>query len=362
MSLKPTILDTKFAIITSFNNLNDNFFPFIVAAVPSKCELEMLDDSDLARTPTASASGGDGAEFAAAKYVLKSPLACGDTASMLGGCEVGDCPSEASEGTDHSQSVHHHDQTALTVFEKAKASVESSLLSDPPEIGLKEKPKPLPPSSEWLWSLLNTDLFHPCPHHATLRKNECNFFCFGCTGSRNDGMALCRHCLVTHTCDGAVRMFQIRRYMYQNVVHAEDLASTRYDLSGIQAYCINSKRAILLHPKPAPPTALAAPAFENKCRGCLIPLRPDCMYCSLRCKVDVDFGLEPATPFLSRAPGPVKSVKGTSADWADTGVYNLYNGTGTDLSVSRRWSSQETVSFTGSKRRKLMRPRRSHVM
>lgn len=295
----------------------------------------MLDDSELACTPTASASGGDGVEFCDPKYVVKSPLACGDTASMLGGCEVGgDCPSEASEGTQEDK-----DGDLCGVF---------------------------PPNSEWLWSLLNTHLFHPCPQHSNLRKNECNFFCFGVnTGNvqngNGNGMALCRHCLAAQSGSSRAVMFQIRRYMYQNVVHAEDLASTHYDLSGIQAYCINSKRAILLHPKPAPPTALAAPAFENKCRGCLIPLRPDCMYCSLRCKVDIDFGLEPSTPFLSTAPGPMKSVKGTSADCAETAYAHMGVGR-TDSMITRRWSSNDSISFTGSKRRKLVCPQRSHVM
>jgi hypothetical protein len=336
--------------------------------VSSKLKLEMLDDSELACTPTASASGGDGAEFCDPKYVVKSPLACGDTASMLGGCEVADCPSEVSEGTqEETQSggdqaalnaYHHHHHYHKVVHQKSHETQ-------------KDKDGDLcvfPPNSEWLWSLLNTHLFHPCPQHSNLRKNECNFFCFGVNigvGVQNgngSGMALCRHCLATQTegSSGTIRMFQIRRYMYQNVVHAEDLASTRYDLSGIQAYCINSKRAILLHPKPAPPTAQATPAFENKCRGCLIPLRPDCMYCSLRCKVDVDFGHEPATPFLSTAPGPMKSVKGTSVV---SGAETHYIGVGrTDSMITRRWSSHDSISFAGSKRRKLVCPQRSHAM
>ncbi len=38
-----------------------------------------------------------------------------------------------------------------------------------------------------------------------------------------------------------------------------------------------------------------APASPS-CRGCEKPLRSDCQYCSLRCKVDVQYGRAPHTP------------------------------------------------------------------
>lgn len=38
------------------------------------------------------------------------------------------------------------------------------------------------------------------------------------------------------------------------------------------------------------------PAFDHTCTACHKPLRHDCTYCSLRCKVDVEFGLAPITP------------------------------------------------------------------
>lgn len=40
--------------------------------------------------------------------------------------------------------------------------------------------------------------------------------------------------------------FQCRRY--QTCVHVDDIQPL-YDVSGVQAYCINSKRAVLIHPK-----------------------------------------------------------------------------------------------------------------
>lgn len=124
----------------------------------------------------------------------------------------------------------------------------------------------------------------------------------------------------------------------------------------LQAYCINSKRAVLIHPKAAAPTQ-QCPVFDNTCRcgrialhctsrwscgavahsclqgrrlgfgwrsmqlphfslglppcrqrstlsrlcsrrrrGCDKPLRNDCTYCSLKCKADVQYGRVPCTP------------------------------------------------------------------
>lgn len=35
---------------------------------------------------------------------------------------------------------------------------------------------------------------------------------------------------------------------YQTCVHVDDIQPL-YDVSGVQAYCINSRRAVLIHPK-----------------------------------------------------------------------------------------------------------------
>ncbi|KFM26353.1 hypothetical protein F751_4846 [Auxenochlorella protothecoides] len=88
-------------------------------------------------------------------------------------------------------------------------------------------------------------------------------------------------CLDSHgDCPGPV--FQIRKYMYQTCVHVEDIAPL-HDVTGIQAYLINSKRALLIHSKISA-LASANSALDEICRGCQRPLRSDCQYCSLHCK------------------------------------------------------------------------------
>lgn len=264
--------------------------------------------------------------------------ACGDTASMLGVCED-PIPNICNEEiiSPPGKTVSEANQNVVDV----KASIK---YEDPFHNCIPRYPG-------WLWGLLNAEMFEPCTHHPGLRKNECNFFCFSCTPDL--GRALCRHCLPSHDCPRSSRIFQIRRYMYQNVVHTEDLTE-HYDLAGVQAYCINARRAVLLRPKPPPSTAIAAPAFANNCRGCAVPLRPDCTYCCLKCKVDVDFGVEPATPGPRRPPGPAKgTVEGGSAE---------VTLTFRSVECCRNSSEEGGSSLTGSKRRKICQPQRSHVL
>ena len=238
----------------------------------------------------------------------------------------------------------------------------------------------------WVTGLTTATLFNPCAHHPGAHKNECNIFCFTCTPAT--GQAMCRHCLPYHDCGNATCSFQIRRYMYQNVVHSEDINSY-YDISGVQTYCINARRAVLVKPKPPPATAAAAPAFQHQCRGCRVPLRPDCEFCSFKCKVDVDYGMEaePVTPWLAAdgGRGPAKTVGGGGGGGGTSfcGVGGVIGGgagraasTGllgvetADLSegyhhhhrMGRMASEAPTLTtFTGCKRRKLGRPLRSHL-
>lgn len=60
------------------------------------------------------------------------------------------------------------------------------------------------------------------------------------------------------------------------------------------------------------------PAFDHSCLGCHKPLRHDCTYCSLRCKVDVEFGLAPITPKGCAAGAllPRESAGGSAVDAA----------------------------------------------
>lgn len=102
--------------------------------------------------------------------------------------------------------------------------------------------------------------FHHCPKHPDMRRNECTFFCTACSPAT--GRALCRGCLDGHDCQGTV--FQIRKYMYQTCIRVEDLAPLT-DITGVQAYLINSKRAVLIHPKAASPMG-SSTILEDTCR------------------------------------------------------------------------------------------------
>lgn len=122
---------------------------------------------------------------------------------------------------------------------------------------------------DWLSCLFSLSMFHPCPRHPGVKRNECNFFCARC--SPREGQAYCRMCLDSHgDCPGPV--FQIRKYMYQTCVHVEDIAPL-HDVTGIQAYLINSKRALLIHSKISA-LASANSALDEICRCplCLVLL------------------------------------------------------------------------------------------
>lgn len=213
----------------------------------------------------------------------------------------------------------------------------------------------------WLAGLLTADLFKACRSHPTQKKNECKFFCECCTPIT--GRAMCRHCLEVHdrTCcsDG----FQIRRYMYQNVVHAEDLA-VRYDISRVQQYSINERKAILIHPKVAPVTARTAPAFSNECRSCSVPLNPERHYCCLKCKVDLDYGVEPPTPVSNTDPGLSVASYGvqTATPLRTIRAYSALDGSESRSTGAQQLTESPGSSTGGSKRRKADRPQRSHLM
>lgn len=145
----------------------------------------------------------------------------------------------------------------------------------------------------WTSVLCTTEFFQPCSMHASLKKNECNYFCSTCP----ERAALCRHCVQEHQCSSSEGIFfQIRRYMYRYVVHLDDL-NQYFDSAGIQSYCINQRKAVLLNPKDSSSNISAAPVFDNQCDTCKVPLRPDCQYCCLDCKATAYSGLiAPQTP------------------------------------------------------------------
>lgn len=148
-----------------------------------------------------------------------------------------------------------------------------------------------------LWMLgLFEEFFHPCRRHAGYSGNECKFLWFSSFGKHSlDFAILCKHCL--NDCKSFGTCLQVCRYMYQNVIRVEDLSGL-YNPSGIQAYTINGKRAVLIQPRIPSPRALIMPVFKNVCDSCNVPLRPDCTYCSLYCKLWSQTSIEPQTPPL----------------------------------------------------------------
>ena len=121
--------------------------------------------------------------------------------------------------------------------------------------------------------------FHPCPRHPQQKKNESNFYVWSSYGS----FVCCRHCMEEPSNFHGDLVFQIRRYMHREVVLVEDLSKVR-DCRGIQSYYINQKKAVLLSPKEQ--QADSTPAFDTTCVTCDVPLRPDCMFCSLICELN----------------------------------------------------------------------------
>lgn len=220
-------------------------------------------------------------------------------------------------------------------------------------------------------------------------------------------------------------------------MHVDDIQPL-FDVSGVQAYCINSRRAVLIHPKvgaaaglaerwagcrpvgcsagavwrglarrlpacctlnPAPPRSgppplpqnvekeQKCPAFDHSCLGCHKPLRHDCTFCSLRCKVDVEFGLAPITPkggaagaLLTRDTAGGSDAVGAAVAAAVaaaaqpryvpagrlTAVKRLAPSAAAaasslDVSHATRTSSGLDASRGGGKRRKAVVPERSFV-
>ena len=124
----------------------------------------------------------------------------------------------------------------------------------------------------WLFELVSKDFFHPCEKHKHSKKNDCTFFCITC-GCK----PFCQHCLKDHSCH---EVLQIRRYVYHDVVKAQDV-NKYFDTSGVQTYIINGSRVIFLRDRPQ----LKPTKTLNACRTCKRATREPFCFCSLRCKI-----------------------------------------------------------------------------
>ncbi|KAM7260959.1 hypothetical protein ACFE04_026434 [Oxalis oulophora] len=76
----------------------------------------------------------------------------------------------------------------------------------------------------WLQVFLSEKFFNSCIIHQNLKKNEKNIFCLDCC------ITICTHCVSPHS---SHRLFQIRRYVYHDVLRLDD-ACQLIDCSDIQ--------------------------------------------------------------------------------------------------------------------------------
>ncbi|KAI3438419.1 hypothetical protein D9Q98_000850 [Chlorella vulgaris] len=348
-------------------------------------------------TPASSADEAD----LQIKNVLKSPLAKHDQVSAAQ-------PSPSEDDSQHSGGAPAVDSRPAG----------QGVVDQPPQAAAAAAPAdffaaaaaaavPRVPSSgspaPWLMGLFESSLFEAvgCPCHpgtmrnGVVKRNENNQYCLGCTHAH--GVGMCKLCLPAHAASCPGRVFQIRKYMYQTCVHVEDIQPL-YDVSGVQAYCINSRRAVLIQPKNMEKEQ-KCPAFDHTCTGCHKPLRHDCTYCSLRCKVDVQYGLAPSTPrgaaattrgdsgnglepaaaaaaaamvlttqprqqAVSRMPAMKRSPFAAASGSAAAAAAGGFRAAACSLDVShatRCSSGLETAGSSRSKRRKTERPARSHI-
>ncbi|XP_072988341.1 protein RGF1 INDUCIBLE TRANSCRIPTION FACTOR 1-like [Typha latifolia] len=124
----------------------------------------------------------------------------------------------------------------------------------------------------WLEAMLSEKFFNPCMIHEANKKNEKNIFCLDCCSS------FCPQCLPPHR---PHRLFQIRRYVYHDVVRVEDLEKL-IDCSSVQSYTTNSAKVVFLNER-----SQSRPfrCSGNACRSCDRPLQDQYLFCSLSCKV-----------------------------------------------------------------------------
>lgn len=127
-------------------------------------------------------------------------------------------------------------------------------------------------SPEWKSRLCASTFFGPCPIHAFEPKNECTYFCIDAPFAP----PLCAHCVPL--VNPGLRLMQIRRYMYRNVVKYDDIMK-HMDVSGVQTYTVNGSGVVSIQPK-----AGASVQIASVCRCCHKAIRPGATHCSIMCK------------------------------------------------------------------------------
>ncbi|XP_073313789.1 protein RGF1 INDUCIBLE TRANSCRIPTION FACTOR 1-like isoform X1 [Primulina huaijiensis] len=124
----------------------------------------------------------------------------------------------------------------------------------------------------WLLALLREKFFNGCIIHEDSKKNEKNVFCLDCCEG------ICSHCFVHHP---SHRLFQIRRYVYHNVIRLGD-ADKLMDCAQVQSYTTNNSKVVFLRER-----AQSRPGRGggNLCISCDRNLQDSFLFCSLSCKL-----------------------------------------------------------------------------
>ncbi|KAF7825341.1 tRNA-intron endonuclease [Senna tora] len=125
----------------------------------------------------------------------------------------------------------------------------------------------------WLQVLLTEKFYNACIIHEDAKKNEKNVYCLDCC------ISLCPHCLAPHR---SHPLFQIRRYVYHDVIRLDDAAKL-IDCTSVQSYTTNSAKVVFLNQRPQTRNFRGS---GNFCSTCDRSLQDPYQFCSLSCKID----------------------------------------------------------------------------
>lgn len=182
----------------------------------------------------------------------------------------------------------------------------------------------------WLDFLLSEKFYAACVNHLSARKNEKNMFCVDCR------VGICQHCVSDHT---SHRLLQIRRYVYHDVIRLHDLQKL-VDCTRVQAYVINSARAVFLNQRPQ---LKSSKMLGNSCQSCERSLQDAYRFCSLACKVKAIWGNDD-----QQSNCLLPRTQSDYADRIDFGICSLPGRNSDDYSQKSTSSTSDSRSTANS--------------